>query len=356
MNQRYTDSVGVRLILIFFATVLLVRVHGQDEASSICAAEGSWKTNMCAKETDFYGNVTCRERLIVLSEEGEEIDVMATIVELKSELSIVRSQNTELRNRLSHVEITVMPSPPPPSPPPIMEPIPDESWQTFVAECLLEAPETGECTDWASGNNYGTMPNWDTSLVDDMSYTFKDKTTFNANIGGWDTSKVTSMSSMFYQASAFNRPIGGWNTEKVTNMFGMFYKAFAFNNYIGDWNTSQVRDMQRMFWHTNNFNQDIGSWNTEKVIDMRFMFYYARSFNQDIGGWNTANVPGGWGSGGGMYKMFFIASAFNHDISSWTGPAATTAQENMFFKATPIQPKYPSTNAVNGPASSCILK
>ena len=54
-------------------------------------------------------NVTCRERLIVLSEEGEEIDVLATIVELKSELSIVRSQNTELRNRLSHVETTVMP-------------------------------------------------------------------------------------------------------------------------------------------------------------------------------------------------------------------------------------------------------
>ena len=117
MNQRYTDSVGVRLILIFFATVLLVRVRGQDEASSICAAEGSWKTNMCAKETDFYGNVTCIERLIVLSEEGEEIDVLATMVELKSELTIVRSQNTELRNRLSHVETTVMPSPPPPPPP-----------------------------------------------------------------------------------------------------------------------------------------------------------------------------------------------------------------------------------------------
>ena len=149
---------------------------------------------MCAKETDFYGNVTCRERLIVLSEEGEEIDVMATIVELKSELSIVRSQNTELRNRLSHVETTLF--------------IPDASWHTFVAECLAEAGAevTGECTDWASGNNYGTMPNWDTSLVDGYEWmTFKDKTTFNANIGGWDTSKVTSMSSMFYQASAFNQ-------------------------------------------------------------------------------------------------------------------------------------------------------
>ena len=137
---------------------------------------------MCAKETDFYGNVTCRERLIVLSEEGEEIDVMATIVELKSELSIVRSQNTELRNRLSHVETTLF--------------IPDASWHTFVAECLAEAGAevTGECTDWASGNNYGTMPNWDVSLVTDMSgmtgsvfQGFGGKSTFNADISKWDT-------------------------------------------------------------------------------------------------------------------------------------------------------------------------
>ena len=347
MNQRYTDSVGVRLILIFFFTVLLVRVHGQDEATSICAAEGSWKTNMCAKETDFYGNVTCRERLIVLSKEGEEIDVLATMVELKSELSmlkselsIVRSQNTELRNRLSHVEITVMPSPPPPSPPPNPpppplppspppspppppEPIPDESWHTFVAECLLEAPKTGECTDWASGNNYGTMPNWDTSLVEDMSHTFKDRTTFNANIGGWDTSKVTSMSSMF-QASAFNKDIGSWDTSKVTDMSSMFQSAQS-------------------------FNQDIGSWNTAQVRSMHYMFFQALYFNQDIGSWNTAQV-------GSMHYMFYQAIYFNHDISSWTGSAATSAQKDMFYDASSFRKKFSCTNAVNGPASSCILK
>ena len=31
--------------------------------------------------------------------------------------------------------------------------------------------ETGECIDWARSKDvwYGTMPNWDTSLVEDMS-------------------------------------------------------------------------------------------------------------------------------------------------------------------------------------------
>ena len=50
-------------------------------------------------------------------------------------------------------------------------PIPSASWHSFVEACLSEsgAEVTGECTTWASGNNYGTMPNWDTSLVEDMS-------------------------------------------------------------------------------------------------------------------------------------------------------------------------------------------
>ena len=48
-------------------------------------------------------------------------------------------------------------------------PIPSESWYSFVEECLEEAPVTGECTTWASANNYGTMRNWDVSLVEDMS-------------------------------------------------------------------------------------------------------------------------------------------------------------------------------------------
>ena len=53
-------------------------------------------------------------------------------------------------------------------------PIPDASWHTFVAECLDESTaiaETGECIVWARSKDvwYGTMPNWDVSLVTDMS-------------------------------------------------------------------------------------------------------------------------------------------------------------------------------------------
>ena len=105
------------------------------------------------------------------------------------------------------------PSPPPPPPLPLA-PIPEESWHDFVAECLDEAPVTGECTAWASGNNYGTMPNWNTSLVEDMSgydggfQGFGAKSTFDGDISKWNTEKVTNMGYMFHSASAFNQDIG----------------------------------------------------------------------------------------------------------------------------------------------------
>jgi surface protein len=187
-----------------------------------------------------------------------------------------------------------------------LAPIPSASWHTFVAECLSEegAEVTGECTTWASGNNYGTMPNWDTSLVTDMSgYTgsahqgFALKSTFDGDISKWDTGKVTAMGEMFFKASAFNQDIGSWNTAQVTTMIAMFHSASA-------------------------FNQDIGSWNTGKVTSMIYMLWKA--------------------------------SAFNQDISSWTGPAATTAQTNMFFDATAFQAKFTCTDANTGPASSCV--
>jgi surface protein len=109
-----------------------------------------------------------------------------------------------------------------PLPPP--NPIPNANWVAFVAECLDEAPVTGECTTWASGNNYGTMLNWDTSLVEDMSgydggyQGFGTKSTFNGDISNWNTSQVTNMHAMFFSASAFNHDIGSWNTAQVTDM------------------------------------------------------------------------------------------------------------------------------------------
>ena len=116
--------------------------------------------------------------------------------------------------------------------------------------------ETGECIDWARSKDvwYGTMPNWDTSLVEDMSgydgsayQGFGGKSTFNGDISKWDTGKVTTMNDMFYTASAFNQDIGNWNTAQVTTM-KYVSSASAFNQDIGDWNTEKVTTMRAMFY------------------------------------------------------------------------------------------------------------
>ena len=97
--------------------------------------------------------------------------------------------------------------------------------------------------DWKYGA-HGAMPNWDTSLVTDMSgWTgsahkgFGGKSTFNGDIGNWNTAQVTTMFYMFYKASAFNQDIGSWDTSKVTTMQGMIRVTSAFNQDIGSWDT-----------------------------------------------------------------------------------------------------------------------
>ena len=73
------------------------------------------------------------------------------------------------------------------------------------------------------------MPNWYTSLVEDMSgwsgsasQGFGDKFTFNGDISKWDTGKVTDMGEMFSycfsQVSVFQLPMSPLNDEVEQNI------------------------------------------------------------------------------------------------------------------------------------------
>ena len=158
---------------------------------------------------------------------------------------------------------------------------------------------------------YGDINTWDVSNITDMLNLFRDKTTFNENIGNWDTSNVTNMNGMFREASSFNQAIGSWDTSNVTNMYSMFQGASSFNQDIGNWDISKVTSLYGMFIGATSFNQAIGSWNTSSVTRMGMMFDGASSFNQDIGNWDTSNVTN-------MVIMFREATSFNQDISEWS--------------------------------------
>ena len=134
-------------------------------------------------------------------------------------------------------------------------------------------------TEIANGN-----VNLCTTFVTDMRELFKDKTSFNSDIGSWNTAAVTDMKGMFDNATSFNNDgnsnISNWDTFNVTVMDNMFAQAAKFNQDIGSWNTSSVTNMRSMFNQAAAFNQDIGSWNTSSVTDMNLIFYLATVFNQ----------------------------------------------------------------------------
>ena len=145
-------------------------------------------------------------------------------------------------------------------------------------------------------STYGDINTWNVSQITDMSFLFKDKTTFgstarlesgiNDDISNWDTSNVTNMYGMFWNASEFNNNIGNWNTGNVTSLLYTFLNATAFNQDIGSWDVSKVTAMNLCSW-CYAFNQDIGSWNTSNVTNMSGMFTFGTwaspgAFNQDI--------------------------------------------------------------------------
>ncbi|MDC1306322.1 BspA family leucine-rich repeat surface protein, partial [Saprospiraceae bacterium] len=135
-------------------------------------------------------------------------------------------------------------------------PITDNNFKSAIADCLSTHPVTGLCVD----SEYGPMPDWDVSNVNDMSYAFYGITDFNSDIGDWDVSNVTDMGYMFLYAESFNQPIGEWDVSSVTTMGGII-------NDIG------------MFSYATSFNQDLGDWDVSNVTDMREMFIYHASFN-----------------------------------------------------------------------------
>ena len=128
---------------------------------------------------------------------------------------------------------------------------------------------------------YGHIRDWNTSAVTDMSNAFRNRTTFNEDIGGWDVRNVTKLSNMFYMASSFNQDIGNWDTSSVVSMLATFQGATSFNQPIGSWDMSNVTNVGHMFRGAAAFNQPIGEWDLSSVSAIRSMFQGATS-NQAI--------------------------------------------------------------------------
>ncbi len=211
---------------------------------------------------------------------------------------------------------------------------------------ILTIEQWGD-NQWASMNgaffgcsnlqgNYSDSP--DLSNVTDMSYMFRNASTFNYDVSSWNVSNVNDMKGLFFSASAFNQDIGSWNVGNVTEMSDMFRAATVFNQNIGNWNVGNVINMRNMFFDAINFNQNIGLWNVSNVVNMLELFRNAVAFNQNIGVWDVSRTTN-------MYGMF-LNTNFNQDISGWN-VSSVTNMGNMFGGTTAFNQDIGGWNVSN---------
>lgn len=73
---------------------------------------------------------------------------------------------------------------------------------------------------------YGSISDWDTNQVSDMSSLFEN-TTFNEDISSWDTSSVSNMNDMFNGATQFNQSINNWSLTSLSSADNMFKDAIS---------------------------------------------------------------------------------------------------------------------------------
>ena len=247
------------------------------------------------------------------------------------------------------------------------------TFNAAIEECLQEAEVDGLCESYGVLSGFGTMPNWDTSVVKNMNGAFSERTTFNADLSKWNTAQVTDMQAMFYSSSAFNQDLSGWDTYRVVSMFRMFMRASAFDHDISNWQGFAASNAQgQMFSLATAFqakficsNADAGpltscfdpeyvlldesfseaissclaespkdglcteyglktkkygtmpNWDTSRITRMvghdgnGFVgFAQEQEFNGDISKWNTSQVTT-------MRSMFWEAAKFNQDIGKW---------------------------------------
>jgi hypothetical protein len=180
---------------------------------------------------------------------------------------------------------------------------------------------------------------WNTDGMASIISMFEEATAFN-NGGAalsWNTQNINILWKTFKNASSFNADITTWKTNKVTQAKETFYGASAFNQNIntsGDvWDMSKVTGVDNMFRDAVLFNGNISGWRLEKVTSIAAMFYGASAFNQNIGGW----MPGSALASGTVSLQSFMQNnsnvgSFNQDISGWF-PSAQTAKVSTLYGA-----------------------
>ena len=188
--------------------------------------------------------------------------------------------------------------------------------------------------------------NFDTSLVEDMSYMFTncnsltslDLSHFNTssvksfafmfyscyrlkylNLNNFNTSQVENMYVMFYNCSLLTSlDLSGFNTVSLKNIVGMFYDCASLKYLnIDNFNTSSIDNMYHILYNCSSLTSlDVSSFDTSLVENMQGMFGQCHSLiSLNLSNFKTSKVTNMEGMFGGSSSLISL-DLTNFDISS----------------------------------------
>ena len=134
-------------------------------------------------------------------------------------------------------------------------------WSSFASAFFGCSNLTGSFTDAPNLTNVTSFDN-----------SFRNCSSFSANLSSWDVSNVTSFNGTFLI-------FGGGATAPSTPVSG-----------LGSWDMSNATTITSMLRGQTNYNEDLSSWDVSNVTNMSNTFFGSTSFDQNLSTWDIANV------------------------------------------------------------------
>ena len=133
------------------------------------------------------------------------------------------------------------------------------AWTNFVSAFSGCSNLVGSFTD---APNLANVTNFESS--------FRNCSSFSANLSTWDVSNVTNFSAAFliFGATAPSTPVSG----------------------LGSWDMSSATNIGSMLRNQTNYNEDLSSWDVSNCTNMTNTFFGSTSFDQNLSSWDIVNV------------------------------------------------------------------
>jgi len=172
--------------------------------------------------------------------------------------------------------------------------------------------------------------------VTNFQDSFRNCSSFSANLSSWDVSNVTSFASTFIifggGVTAPSTPVSGlgsWDMSSATNIGSMFRKQINYNEDLSSWDVSNVKNMLNVFSGSTSFDQDLSNWNIINVTNFndfaRDATFSTSNYDAILIGWEST-LQGTYPNGSGYTPTISI----NFGNSQYTsGGAAETARTSL---------------------------